>query len=1376
MATQPHHDDDQGKKPDDAHKSPKTPTPKKPPVPDMELDKPEEALFVDEVIEEEAIPVLESADEEPLVLADSDVIAAEEVEEVVEAQPASEVVLANEALAPHPTDSPPVLSQPPTGVRTGPATPLPSVEVTVSSEMAPKPAPTSDVDLVQMFDEPTGAVHAEPPVSDVVAAEEVIEEAAPVSDVVAAEEVIEEAAPVSDVVAAEEVIEEATPASAVQASTDDYIEAVEEPSSATRKAEAVLADEVVEAEEVLDAEEAEAVATGSSAVLFDDLAEAESGAKKPGTKEYQAASSGKKRTIPFESPSSDVKKTGDELVTEEELVGSAEASAVDLGDMPAHKGSSVTGIDKVAEALESGVDLDAEEAAPLDAREASVVFDEALEDLGDSDEGAIELPKGKKAAARNMEGSTDMDQEALENMGSVDEPLVGKKKGKKSGPASDEVDLESLFDEDDAESAQPIEEAADFDATVAFDSTSSEDVLKKGSSAEVADEAESAAIFDEETEAAEALDEESVDLGAPPEEDSPIGKKGKGKKKAALVDEDAEAAEAMAEDDSSSRKKKGKKKELAAVAPAEARRGTLVPWLGGIFVGGLLMAGAAGAAVFFAPEQIEGLVKTTPEKKSADPAIAAKAKEAADLADKLKKATDANALTEKDLKKAMADNEKIINEIKALEDVFAKGKFISAPGAFDAGALDKTLKDLSKDKSVLDTINNLLKDAEVKDVGDKGVKTILENRKDAEDKLAAASKVVDAVNKLLKDAEVKDAGDKGVKAVLESKKDTEDKLTAVNKVLEDEKIKDQGAKGVLMVVEERNKTAKDRDDLFASIKAAFKEFVDGKIVPAGADPRKQLVEGAKMARQRAESPLAIPVIQLGQQLAGIGSGTGKFVEKSFDVARLATELGFYKTREPLIQSPQQKMDTDIALLLDRKRNNPKALAAITREADWVLTPESKSSAEARGKARYVQGLALRNLEKYDEARAAFADALKVAPAGAWTDSVKKSMLELTDPNAYYIPRIVGHGAVGNLKSALAETDTAIKVMPAEARLFAIRGLIRVELIRGQGAKVSAEDQKAIRADAASAAKLAAESAYIVGLLEEELGNWSEAEKLYRDALKAHQGGDDEAGKYRVALARLLLRDRAEGAAPAAPPAPAEEKKDAAAPIPVERTIVVHPWSLLIVSAVIAQAGEDETEDPATVARLKETVDLANQLIASKTDKIKGQGYLILGSALSRQGKRTEGIKEYAKGLKLLYPGIESTELAKLIAEHPAFQQPDSGGNDPILAERHFGEGYHLFWAGKYADAEAQFKKAVGLFDKDARFQYFLGLAQYHQKTKAKRDAAYFAWEQGARLEAKAATNPFAVREINASLERVQGNERQLLNSYRYKAAEEAEVK
>jgi tetratricopeptide (TPR) repeat protein len=345
------------------------------------------------------------------------------------------------------------------------------------------------------------------------------------------------------------------------------------------------------------------------------------------------------------------------------------------------------------------------------------------------------------------------------------------------------------------------------------------------------------------------------------------------------------------------------------------------------------------------------------------------------------------------------------------------------------------------------------------------------------------------------------------------------------------------------------------------------------------------------------------------------------------------------------------------------------------------------------------------------------------------------------------------------------------------------------MIRGLGAKAPDDEQKAIRADAETARKdekVAAESAYIEGLLEEELGKWTEAEKLFRQALKLSPGMTDDAGKYRVALARLLLRDRPEVVAPLAPAPPADEKKkdDKAGagifsrrPHVVGATLYIHPWTTLIVSAVIAQQPVEELESPETLARLKETMELAQELIASKNDKIKGQGYLLLGSALSKLGKRTEGLKEYSKGMQLLYPGIQTGEMKTLIDDHPAFQQPDSANSaDPILAERHFGEGMHLYWSKQYPQAEAQFRQAVKYFDRDARYQYYLGLAQYNQRTKMKRDAAYFSWEQGARLEAKAATNPFAVREINATLERVQGEQRQLLNSFRYKAAEEAEAK
>ncbi len=144
----------------------------------------------------------------------------------------------------------------------------------------------------------------------------------------------------------------------------------------------------------------------------------------------------------------------------------------------------------------------------------------------------------------------------------------------------------------------------------------------------------------------------------------------------------------------------------------------------------------------------------------------------------------------------------------------------------------------------------------------------------------------------------------------------------------------------------------------------------------------------------------------------------------------------------------------------------------------------------------------------------------------------------------------------------------------------------------------------------------------------------------------------------------------------------------------------------------------------------------------------------------------------------MFPGIQTNELTKLIEDHPAFQQPDSAKTqNPVLAERHFGEGIHYYWAGNYPQAEIQFKQAVKYFERDARYQYYLGLAMLQQRSKLKRDAAFFAFEKGAQLEAEAiAGNPFVVRDINQSLERIQGELRQFLNGFRYKTQGESAVK
>jgi tetratricopeptide (TPR) repeat protein len=222
-----------------------------------------------------------------------------------------------------------------------------------------------------------------------------------------------------------------------------------------------------------------------------------------------------------------------------------------------------------------------------------------------------------------------------------------------------------------------------------------------------------------------------------------------------------------------------------------------------------------------------------------------------------------------------------------------------------------------------------------------------------------------------------------------------------------------------------------------------------------------------------------------------------------------------------------------------------------------------------------------------------------------------------------------------------------------------------------------------------------------------------------------------------------------------------------------------------VDAELVSHQPDDVDDQEMLARMKVVIEEAERLKASKNPKLQGQGYCLMGSALSKMGKRTEGLREYAKGLQLLYPGIETQEIRDLIDSHPAFQQPDSAGApNPIMAERYFGEGSHLFWKAMsnpkadsamqdFKDAEAQFQQAIRHFDKDARYQYYLGFAQLKQK---KRAFAIHAFEQGARLEASAVqSNPFATREINQSLERIQGNMRELLNHYRYRPATEPET-
>ena len=431
---------------------------------------------------------------------------------------------------------------------------------------------------------------------------------------------------------------------------------------------------------------------------------------------------------------------------------------------------------------------------------------------------------------------------------------------------------------------------------------------------------------------------------------------------------------------------------------------------------------------------------------------------------------------------------------------------------------------------------------------------------------------------------------------------------------------------------------------------------------------------------------------------------------------------------------------------------------------------------------------------------------------------------MTDPAAYFLPEAAQLAAQGNARAAADLLTVGLKATPNNGQLLAQRALIQLEAASG---KASPELVKAVRADASAAAKddkAAAESAYVLGLLEENQGQPVKAEEMFRQALKNHRGDNESSSRIRIALARVLQLDRPAAVAPVEPKGKDDKKDpdlkgkddkkdpdlkgkddkkdpdlkgkddkkdvkgkddkkkdvkgkdDKKAPDAKDKddgevSLDQRLEELIVLALLGVQPGLDDDEDPALTKRLQESIELAKELIKSANPKTKGQGYMLLGQAMAKQGKRTEGLREYAKGLELVFPGMPTKDMNTLIEEHPAFLHPDvTKQPNPFLAEQFYGKGLHLYWEKKYPEAEKLFLQAVRYFSDDARYQYFLGLSQLAQKTVLKRDAAYFSFEKGARLEA--ANRPL-LSEINASLERIQGPLRQQLNTWRQKAVETA---
>jgi hypothetical protein len=93
----------------------------------------------------------------------------------------------------------------------------------------------------------------------------------------------------------------------------------------------------------------------------------------------------------------------------------------------------------------------------------------------------------------------------------------------------------------------------------------------------------------------------------------------------------------------------------------------------------------------------------------------------------------------------------------------------------------------------------------------------------------------------------------------------------------------------------------------------------------------------------------------------------------------------------------------------------------------------------------------------------------------------------------------------------------------------------------------------------------------------------------------------------------------------------------------------------------------------------------------------------------------------------------------------------------------YGKGVHEYFAGDYANASQRMTSLITAGSRDPRVFYFRGLAcmKLGQTQEAKT-----AFSKGAQLESKDINKYY---DVARSLERVQGSERQLLESYRVKA-------
>jgi hypothetical protein len=493
-------------------------------------------------------------------------------------------------------------------------------------------------------------------------------------------------------------------------------------------------------------------------------------------------------------------------------------------------------------------------------------------------------------------------------------------------------------------------------------------------------------------------------------------------------------------------------------------------------------------------------------------------------------------------------------------------------------------------------------------------------------------------------------------------------------------------RGVRSLARERNDLLAERDRLEATRRSAEAA-------------RQRADAEAKAARDK----LLAEKDDLTRTLRAVADKAGTRPERN----ALLAEVG--RLREG--RTPEQMLSVWQRILADpdERAFTTEALEDVRRTLE--VSAADAGEGELQGRAEFVRGLALRNLGRLDEARAALALALRGEKAGDWRPDARRVMDDLASPADYSLRRARAAHEAGRDGAALALLDQSVKGGGGDGRLLALRALVHLSLGRGEG-PLTADSPSVKRAQADAAAAIAAGSAadgeHAAGRVAEALGDWSAAGCHYRRALAARPRAED-VSSYRLALARAL----AIGGGGVPPPPDLDEA--------------------LRLADEVVRAGNEE-----------------GRLVKAHVCVLRRQWGAALGEYAAWVGRRTPGDSAAFAG-----------DLRLALESHPALNPPPAARQpSPALAAANFEAGRKLYLAGKYAEAEAAFRDAVYHNAEDARFWYFLGLAQ---RELGKPDATLESFRQGKRLEERRLPRP---DDVTGSLEKVQGDARQALIRYR----------